>query len=357
MRAKPPEIQRRRRKYITHILTHTGKVDTLFAVVISVAAVIAGLVFLVFGADRFVASSVEIARRVGMSPLLIGIILVGFGTSAPELLVSAISSIQGASGIAVGNAWGSNIANIALILGLTALLKPVAVQSRILRIELPILTVLTLFAAFQVRNGVIGRGDAVGLLVLFLVVIAWSVRENSRKKEDTLASQVEEAIAVPTTASRMSVSGLALRTLLALVLLVGASRVLVWGAVSIARFLGIEDLIIGLTVVAVGTSLPELASSIAAARKGENDIALGNIIGSNLFNTTAVVGIAGIIAPIPIARQSMIRDLPVMIGLTMLLFLLGSGFRGRPGRINRFEGAFLVLIWLTYTVVLARGVL
>jgi cation:H+ antiporter len=322
-------------------------------VIISLTAVGAGLVLLVFGADRFVTSSVEIARRVGMSPLLIGIILVGFGTSAPELLVSAISSVQGAPGIAIGNAWGSNIANIALILGITALLKPVMVQSGVLRRELPILAGVTLLATLQVLDGAVGRGDAVVLLILFLVVIAWSVRQNNRDTGDALATEVEEAIAGPTKVSRLSVTRLAGRTVLALPVLVGASRVLVWGAVSIARVLGIDDMIIGLTVVAVGTSLPELASSIAAARKGENDIAVGNIIGSNLFNTTAVVGIAGVIAPIPTGYQSLLRDLPVMAGLTMLLFLLGAGFRGRPGRINRLEGAFLVLIWLGYTAVLA----
>ncbi|MEX2442808.1 MAG: calcium/sodium antiporter [Alkalispirochaeta sp.] len=317
-------------------------------------ALIGGLGALIWSADRFVAGAAGTAGVLGMSPLLIGMLVVGFGTSAPEMLISAISAAQGASGIALGNAWGSNIANIALILGVSALLRPVAVRSRILKIELPVLTVVTAVAAVQILNGMIGRRDATILLAGLVGLVGWSIYASRSAAADTLA----EEIGVTARTGAPAESGPTLTShvvwlVVGLVVLIASSRVLVWGAVGLASTAGISDLVIGLTVVAVGTSLPELASSVAAARRGEDDIAVGNVIGSNLFNTLAVVGIGAMIRPIEVDPAVLTRDLPVMGGLTLLLFVVGIGWRGRPGRINRWEGALLLAIYLGYMVTIA----
>lgn len=213
------------------------------------AAILLGLVVLVFSADRFVAGAAVTARYLGLSPLVIGMVVIGFGTSAPELTVSALSAWQGKAGIALGNAFGSNITNIALILGLTALLSPIAVQSRVLRIELPVLTGVTLLAAWLLVDGRIGRLDALLLLAVFAGLLGWTFRLSRSHPTDPLATEVDQDLA----GQRMS-RGRALFWLLAgLVTLVLSSRLLVWGAVAIATRLGVSDLIIGLTIVAVGT--------------------------------------------------------------------------------------------------------
>lgn len=316
-------------------------------------AIILGLAILVWSADRFVEGSAAIAVHFGMPALLIGMVIVGFGTSAPEMVVSAVSALQGSPGIALGNAYGSNITNIALILGLTSLLSPIAVHSRVLRKELPILTAITALAAWQVWDGEITRGDALLLLTVFVGLMGWAIRQGLRQKDDALGSEMEQELVVRAMPVRRAVFWLGI----GLIFLVASSRLLVWGAVEIARGFGVSDLIIGLTIVAVGTSLPELASSIIATRKGEHDIALGNVLGSNLFNTLAVVGIAGMISPMAVAPEVLSRDILVMGGLTVLLFVFGYGFSGPGrGRINRFEGATLLACYLAYTTCLARCV-
>lgn len=316
-------------------------------------ALIGGLAILIKGADLFVDGAAATARHFHVSPLLVGMLIVGFGTSAPEMLVSAISAIDGAPGIALGNAWGSNIANIALILGITALVKPVRVQSRVIRTELPILLGVTVVAGAIVLDGTLGRIDAVVLLALFALFLFWSVRFQHIDTTDLLAAEAVRE--VPAAVPERSVWKSVLILGMGLCLLVLGSRGVVWGAVGIARAAGISDLVIGLTVVAVGTSLPELASSIAAVRKGEDEIAFGNVVGSNMFNTLAVVGIAGVIAPFGIERVSIARDLPVMAGLTVLMLLFGIGRRGRPGRINRYEATVLFLAYVAYLAVLIRA--
>jgi cation:H+ antiporter len=310
-------------------------------------AVILGLALLVWSAGRFVEGSSSTARHFGMPPLLIGMVIVGFGTSAPEMVVSALAASQGNPGIALGNAYGSNITNIALILGLTALISPIAVHSEVLRKELPILTVVTALAAWQIWDGEITRLDAIVLLGVFGVLMAWTIRQGLRKKEDALGREMEKELEFYAMPIRRAVFWL----VVGLVLLIVSSRILVWGAVEIAHGFGVSDLIIGLTIVAAGTSLPELASSIIAARKGEHDIALGNILGSNLFNTLAVVGIAGAIHPLAVEPDVFSRDILVMAGLTLSLFAIGYGLRG-PGRINRIEGAVLLACYLGYTAYL-----
>jgi cation:H+ antiporter len=314
-------------------------------------AVIFGLVLLVWSADRFVDGAAATARHFGMPPLLIGMVIVGFGTSAPEMVVSVLAASQGNPGLALGNAYGSNITNIALILGLTALLSPIAFHSQVLRKELPILTAITALAAWQVWDGAITRLDALVLLVVFAGVMGWSIWQGMQKKPDTLGSEMEHELEVHPLPLRRAVLWL----VIGLLLLIVSSRILVWGAVAIAQGFGVSDLIIGLTIVAVGTSLPELASSLIAIRKGEHDIALGNVLGSNLFNTLAVVGLAGMIRPMSVGPEVFSRDMLVMGLLTVSLFVIGYGFRGQ-GRINRFEGAFLLACYLGYGSYLAGTV-
>lgn len=274
-------------------------------------------------------------------------VIIGFGTSAPEIVVSAFSAAGGNVGIALGNAYGSNISNIALILGVAALIRPITVDSAVLRKELPVLLGVTVLAGVQLLDGNLSRTDAWVLLAVFALVMGWSVATGLRARRDPLAEEVSgELAAHPLTLRR---AGVMLGY--GLVLLVVSSRILVWGAVDLARAFGISDLLIGLTVIALGTSLPELASAVAASRKGEDDLAFGNVLGSNLFNTLAVVGLAGVIRPTPVNPEILVRDLPVMGGLTLSLFLFGYGFWGE-GRISRYEAAILLLAYLGYTGVL-----
>ncbi|MBL3827010.1 MULTISPECIES: calcium/sodium antiporter [Marinobacter] len=311
----------------------------------AIGAIIAGLILLVWSADKFVEGSATTASHFGMPPLLIGMVVVGFGTSAPEMAVSALAASQGNPGLALGNAYGSNITNIALILGITALMAPIAVHSQVMRKELPILILVTAFAGWQLWDGDLSRMDAVGLMLVFVLLIGWSIYQGFRQPDDALAKEMNEEV------HAMPLRKALLWLVVGLLLLIVSSRILVWGAVDLATMFGISDLVIGLTIVAVGTSLPELASSIIAARKGEHDLALGNILGSNLFNTLAVVGIAGLIAPMSVAPEVLTRDLPVMAALTLVLFAMCYGFHG-PGRINRLEGGALLLAFVAYTVYL-----
>ena len=320
--------------------------------ILAYLAVVVSLLILVWSADRFVEGSAAAARHFGMPPLLIGMVIVGFGTSAPEMIVSALAALQGNPSLALGNAYGSNITNIALILGLTALISPIAVHSGVLRKELPILLVVTGLAAFQLLDGELSRLDAWSLLAVFGGLVAWTIFQGLRQRADALGLEVVKELDIHTIPLKQSLLWL----VIGLVLLIVSSRILVWGAVEIAHGYGVSDLIIGLTIVALGTSLPELASSVIAARKGEHDIALGNIIGSNLFNTLAVVGIAAAIHPATVAPEVLSRDVLTMAILTFLLFVFCFGFRG-PGRINRLEGGVLLISYIGYTAFLIIKVL
>jgi len=314
-------------------------------------AILVGLALLVWSADRFVDGASATATHYSVPPLLVGMVIVGFCTSTPELVVSTNAALQGNPGLALGNGWGSNIANIALILGLTALINPITVHSLILRKELPILTAVTLVAGYLAWDLQLLRMDGLLLLGLFALLMTWSIVAGLRSGTDDLAFETEEALK----ADPMPL-GRALFWLVAgLLVLIASSRLLVWGAVAMAQTLGVSDLVIGLTVVAVGTSLPELASCVAAARKGEHDLALGNVLGSNLFNTLAVVGVAASIAPLQVPAEAVHRDLLVMGALTVALFVLGWGWRGRPGRITRVEGTLLLLAYVGYTLVLLHS--
>ena len=320
-----------------------------------IVAVVLGLAVLVWSADKFVDGAVGVARFFGMSTLLIGMVIVGFGTSAPEMVVSALSAMENAPELALGNAYGSNIANIALILGVTALISPVIVKRDALKRDVPILIGVTVVAIIEAADGSISRMDGVVLLLLFAGIMGFNIWSEIRakKKASALEKEAEDGDESGKASLPKSVAWL----LLGLTLLVLSSRCLVWGAVSIAQALGVSDLLIGLTIVAVGTSLPELASSIAAARKGENDLAFGNIVGSNLFNTLTVVGIASTISPMHTVDPLVFsRDLPVVAVLTVLLLLFGLPVRKkrldanglRIGRINRLEGTTFLAIYVGY---------
>jgi len=302
-----------------------------------ILSVVIGLVVLVWSADKFVDGASAIAKHYGMPPLLNGMVIIGFGTSAPELVVSALASYQGNAGIALGNAYGSNITNIALILGVTSILMPISVHSQVLRKELPILTLVTLLSIGLIYDFSLSRFDAIVLLVVFALLMAWTIWQGIKNGKDAFAKEIKN---IPVKKSYLYLA-------LGLVLLIISSRILVYGAVGIATALGVSDIIIGLTVVAVGTSLPEFASSIIAARKGEPDIALGNVLGSNLFNTLAVVGLAGVIHPLSFEKEIIYRDVSVMLLLTISLFIFGYGFKGK-GRINRAEGGILLTSYIGY---------
>lgn len=306
------------------------------------SAVVIGLLFLVWSADRFIDGAAATAGHFGMPPLLVGMVIVGFGTSAPEMVVSVLSALEGSPGIALGNAYGSNITNIALILGVTALISPIAVQKNIVRRELPVLLAVMALGIVLVWDGRLSWTDGALMLAVLAAYMLWTVLRGL--KTGQVADGAEEpAVMGLKPALFWLVSGLAV--------LVVSSRLLVWGAVEIAKAVGVSDLVIGLTVVAVGTSLPELASSVMAARKNEHDIAIGNVVGSNLFNALGVVGLAAVLHPMDVPAEILGRDAAVMTALTVLLLLFCLG-RGGAARIGRVKGGVLLAAYIAYTVYL-----
>jgi cation:H+ antiporter len=306
-------------------------------------ATLAGFVLLIWGADRFVLGAASTARNLGLSPLLIGLTLVGMATSGPEIFVSITASLAGDPSLAAGNAIGSNIANIGLVLGLTALIMPISVRSVTLRREMPALLAVTLVVTMVFINLRLGRIEGILLMVTLVLVLYWLVVLGS-KTEATDPIAFDIASEIP----RDIPMGQALGWLtVGLVVLLTGANLLVWGAKNMAVEFGVSELVIGLTVVAIGTSLPELAVSVVSALKGEHDMAIGNIIGSNLFNSLAVIGIAGLIRPATFERELLTLHLPVMIGMTLVLFLMTYNFGGNS-RIRRVEGALLLGAFLCY---------
>ncbi|MBS8240234.1 calcium/sodium antiporter [Marinobacter lipolyticus] len=318
----------------------------------AITAIIAGLVLLVWSADRFIEGAAATAKHLGMPSLLIGMVIIGFGTSAPELAVSAMAAADGNPGLALGNGYGSNITNIALIVGLTALIAPIAVHSQVIRKELPLLLVLTAIAGAQLIDGELSRLDGWVLLGVFAAVMGWSIVQGIRGKGDSLVGDTEaELVAHP-----MPLKTALVWLVVGLVLLIVSSRMLVWGAVTIAQSLGVSDLIIGLTIVAIGTSLPELASALAAVKKNEHDLILGNIVGSGIFNTLAVVGLAAAIEPLAVDPEVLYRDWTLMAALTLGLLLMAVGITGKRKVVSRRDGALLVLVYAGYTGYLASTI-
>lgn len=310
----------------------------------ALAYILIGFVALVWGADRFIAGASATARNLGVSPLIIGLTVIGFGTSAPEMVVSGVAALQGNPGIAIGNALGSNIANIALILGVAGCMYPLQVDSQTLRREYPILMIVTVGVALFMLDRQLSTSDGVILLLGLLAMSSWMAFIGMRRAgPDPMAA--EFASEIP---SDMS-TGVALSwVLFGMIVLPVSSQILVTGAKTIAEIIGVSDLVIGLTVLAIGTSLPELAASIASVLKREHELVIGNIIGSNMFNLLGVLGIAAVIKPTTVPTAALTRDYPVVLGLTMLLVVMSYGFRGRPGRISRRDGVILLLTYLAY---------
>jgi cation:H+ antiporter len=310
---------------------------------VSFFAVVVGLALLVWGSDRFVFGASATARNLGVSPLVIGLTIVGVGTSAPEMLVSATAALQGNPGVSIGNALGSNIANIGLVLGVTALVRSVLVRSRIFRLEFPAMFAVMALAWTLLGDGMLDGSDGLVLGLAFIILLLFMLGIALRaRRSDPL--QREFAREIPTDVS----TGKALLWfVVGLVTLLLGSRAMVWGAVSIARSFDVSDLLIGLTVVAVGTSLPELATSITSVLKNEPDIAVGNVIGSNMFNLLPVLAIPGLIAPTAVPPEALQRDFPVMLTLSVALVVMSWGFRG-SGRIARWEGGVLLLAFIGY---------
>lgn len=301
-----------------------------------------GLALLVWSADRLVFGAAALAKNLGVAPLVIGMTILAMGSSAPEMMVSATASLAGKTDTAVGNVLGSNIANIALILGITALLKPLSISSVIIRRELPLMLVVTLIAGFLLWDNHLGFTEGVLLVVLFVLFLLamLKISRNAKAEGDPLADEQESEI--PDGVSNRAAT---VWIIIGLILLPYAATMLVDSAVIIAKHFGMSDLIIGLTIIAIGTSLPELAASIASIFKGEDDMAVGNIIGSNVFNILAVMGIPGLLNPSVISPLAMGRDYYVMLGLSILLLLMALGKRRR---INRIEGGVLVSCFLAY---------
>ena len=310
-------------------------------ILLPVLAVLGGFVALVWAADRFVMGAAAVAHNSGVSPLVIGLTIVGFGTSAPEMLVSSVAAYNGVANLSIGNAVGSNITNIALVLGLAAMVRPLQIHAKVIGRELPVMIVVMIFAAALMLDGELGRIDGVLLLGGLVVMVIFVVREGLQ--EDGEPPELEELEGSMKTAAAVFwiVAGL--------VVLLISSEMLVWGATEVAELFDVSERVIGLTVVAFGTSLPELAATLVAARRGEHDIAVGNVVGSNVFNTLGVLGLPGVIRPGRAEPLVMLLDIPVMIGVAMLLWILARAFR--PYRhVGRYRGAMLVAVYIAYNV-------
>lgn len=310
---------------------------------LSIVAILAGFGLLILGADRFVMGASATARNLGISPLIIGLTIVGFGTSAPEMLVSGIAAWYGNPGISIGNAIGSNITNIGLVLGITALLVPITVNSGILRREFPVLFVFMMLALWLLSDNYLGWWDGIILIGGMFAMIIWVVIIGLRSRtSDPMKAEYEDELS-----ERMSNRKATLWLIIGIIILLVGSRAVVWGATDIAVAMGISDLVIGLTIIAIGTSLPELAATIMCVYKNEHDIAIGNIVGSNMFNLLGVLGLPGLIHASVIPAEVLSRDFAVMIALTVALFIMSIGLKG-AGRINRLEGAALLIGWCSY---------
>ncbi|MEP4890113.1 MAG: calcium/sodium antiporter [Aliiglaciecola sp.] len=308
---------------------------------------IAGLAALSWSADKFVYGASALATNIGVSPMVIGLTIVAMGSSAPEIVVSATASLSNNPDTAVGNAIGSNITNIALVLGITAILKPLMVSSSTIRRELPVLLAVTLLAVYFLADGHLSVIEGVILIVLFFLTIGGLTWISlSAEKSDPLHSETADEIpqGVPPSKAIFWV-------ILGLIFLPLSAHFMVDSAVHIARYMGMSELLIGLTIIALGTSLPELAACVAGVLKGEDDLVLGNIIGSNIFNILAVLAMPGLIAPGIIDSNVASRDMYAMLIVTALLILFSFNIRGKR-QINRWEGAAFVLCYLAYSVFL-----
>lgn len=307
-----------------------------------------GFAALAWSADRFVSGASAIASHFGVSSMLIGLTVVGIGTSLPEMLVSAIAAFDGTAALALGNALGSNVANVGLILGTTALIAPLTMHPRILRREYPLLLGVVIATGLLLLDSHLSRAEGILLLLGMLGVLIWMGVQSRQLgyPSDPIIAEIQAALPTPRPFKK-SLS----YALIGLVVLLFSSRVLVWAAVTLASKLGVSDLIIGLSIVAVGTSLPELAAAIASVRRGEDDLAIGNIIGSNIFNLLGVLGIAAVITPFAVEGVSLARDYGIMSIFMLAIVLMGFAI-GRNAQVGRLEGGILLSVFIAYQILL-----
>lgn len=321
---------------------------------LSIAAVLVGFLILIWSSDQFVEGAAAIARALGVSQIIIGMTIVSIGTSAPEIVVSIIAALDNAGNLAVGNAIGSNIANVGVVLGATLLIAPLYLQESYVKKEMPMLLGVTLLGALVVIDGELSRTDGAILIVTLIVMLTKMIRDESRDR--ALREEVAQESLGGDTASYPW-----LRFVSGLILLVLSSRLLVWGAVNIAQSMGVSELIIGLTIIAIGTSLPELAASVMSARKGHAEIALGNVLGSNLFNLLAVLPVPGLLSNLVLDESVTTRDYPVMFALTLLLGVaMYSAFslakkRKTKAQLGRLWGLVLLICAVCYYTVLIQA--
>jgi cation:H+ antiporter len=305
------------------------------------------LIVLSWGADRFIFGASALAKNIGVSPMIIGLTIVAMGSSAPEIMVAATASFNGNTDTAVGNALGSNITNIALVLGLTALLKPLSIASSTLKKEMPVLLLVSLLAVYFLSDYLLLKVEGIILITLFFVVIVGLTWMSfNMEKDDLLRSETENEIPSGVPTSRAIIW-----LVVGMILLPLSAYFMVGSAEIIARYFGLSELVIGLTIIAIGTSLPELAACIAGVLKNEDDLALGNIIGSNIFNLLAVLAMPGLIAPGLVDENAATRDSYVMLGLTGLLIIFSFNLKGSRC-INRVEGLCLIACFAAYQYVL-----
>ena len=309
-------------------------------------AILIGFALLIWSADKFVLGASNTARSFSISPLIVGVVIVGLGTSAPEMLVSSMAALDGNTGLAIGNAIGSNITNVGLMLGLTALFYPLHIHSKLLKREMPALLAIMAISYFLLWDQYLSFLDGLLLLIMMFAMLGFTIWEAKGSGDDTLSQEILDEL--PEEISK----GAAIKWLIiGIIVLIASSRLLVWGAVEVAEYFKVSDLIIGLTVVAIGTSLPELATTIAAARKKEFDLAVGNIIGSNMFNILGVMALPGLIHANSFDAAVLTRDYPVMIALSFALLLFSIAWRkGKLGILGRVEGALLLAGYVAYMV-------
>ena len=309
-------------------------------------AILVGFALLIWSADKFVLGASNTARSFSISPLIVGVVIVGLGTSAPEMLVSAMAAAEGNTGLSIGNAIGSNITNVGLMLGITAIFYPLQVHSKLLKREMPVLLAIIGLSYFLLWDQHLSFINGLLLLVMMFGMLGYTIWEAKSHGEDNLPQEILDEL--PEEIGK----GAALKWLVVgIIVLIASSRILVWGAVEVAEYFHVSDLIIGLTIVAIGTSLPELAATIAAARKKEFDLAVGNIIGSNIFNILGVMALPGLIYPDKFDAAVLTRDFPVMIGLTIALMIFSIAWRkGKTGLLGRLEGGLLLIGYIAYMV-------
>ena len=309
----------------------------------NILLVIAGLALLTWGADRFVHGAAAAARNLGVAPLLIGLTVVAFATSAPEILVAIVASTMHQPGLAIGNAIGSNIVNVGLVLGLTALIRPIKMESATLRNEMPALLAVTLLTVSLFLDSYLSRIDGVVMLTGLVIVMLWLARLGMRSAANDPITADYDAEIPRDVKMPMAIFWL----IVGLVMLLVGAELLVNGATGIARLLDVSDVVIGIIVVAFGASLPELAVSLASALKGEYGLAIGNIVGSNIFNLLAVIGVAATIAPSPLPPSVLSLHIFVMVAFTLVLFAMTYDYDGNS-ELSRLEGLALLAAYLVY---------